>query len=78
MDDARCREFFSQPVNLYHRRYEALRAVFSEGRAHKEVAKAFGFEARSLRQLVYEFRERCREPAATSPFFASPGWDDRP
>ena len=28
MDDTPCREFFAQPTNPYHRRYEALRAVF--------------------------------------------------
>lgn len=78
MDDTRCREFFSQPVNLYHRRYEALRAVFVEGRSQKEVAELFGFEQSSLRQLVYEFREQCRNPPDVSPFFANSKLDDRP
>ena len=77
MDDTRYREFFSQPVNLYHRRYEALRAVFVEGRAQKSVAEVFGFEERSLRQLVYEFREQCRNPTDASPFFVSPRLDAR-
>ena len=44
MDDARLREFFSLPVNPYHRRYEALRAVLFEGQSQKEVAERFGFE----------------------------------
>jgi hypothetical protein len=71
MDDARCREFFSQPTHPYHRRYEALRAVFVEGRSQKEVAECFGFEHSSLRQLVYEFRQQRPTSADDSPFFAS-------
>jgi DNA-directed RNA polymerase specialized sigma24 family protein len=71
MDDTPCREFFSQPTNPYHRRYEALRAVFVEGRSLQEVAEQFGFEYGSLRQLVYEFRQHCRHPADASPFFES-------
>jgi predicted DNA-binding protein (UPF0251 family) len=78
MDDTRCRKFFCQPINLYQRRYEALRAVFVEGRSQKEVAEQFGFEQSSLRQLVYEFREQCREPTDVSPFFGNSRSDDRP
>jgi hypothetical protein len=69
MDDTRCREFFSQPTHPYHRRYEALRAIFLEGRTQREVADCFGFRYSSLRQLVYEFRQQS-DPAA-APFFAS-------
>ena len=71
MDDTPCREFFSRPTNRYHRRYEALRAVFLEGRSPQEVAEHFGFEPSSLRQLVYEFRQHCRNLADASPFFES-------
>ncbi len=71
MDDTACRAFFSQPANPYHRQYEALRAVFIEGRAPKLVAARFGLAHRSLRQLIYEFRRHCRHPADASPFFAS-------
>ena len=71
MDDARCREFFSQPTQTYHRRYEALRAIFIEGRSHQEVAEQFGFEPSTVGQLVCEFRKRCRQPGDASPFFAS-------
>ena len=52
MDDIRCREFFAQPTQPYHRQYEALRAVFLEGRSQKEVADQFGYTYDSLRQLV--------------------------
>ncbi|MSR59857.1 MAG: helix-turn-helix domain-containing protein [Planctomycetaceae bacterium] len=71
MDDARCREFFSLPTQPYHRRYEALRAVFSEGRSQKEVAEQFGFEHSTMRQLVYEFREHGCHSGDASPFFAN-------
>jgi hypothetical protein len=71
MDDTRCREFFSQPTQPYHRRYEALRAVFLEGRSQKEVADCFGFQYSSLRQLVYEFRQQGDPATASTPFFAS-------
>ena len=74
MDDAACREFFSQTTNPYQRRYEALRAVFVDGRSQKEVAEEFGYQYGSLRQLVYEFRQYCRNgsiPSEESPFFES-------
>ena len=69
MDDTSFREFFSTPTNPYHRRYEALRAVFVEGRSQKEVAKQFGYEYSTMRQLVYEFRQHCRNSGDASPFF---------
>jgi hypothetical protein len=71
MDDTPCREFFSQPTNPYHRRYEALRAVFVEERSPHEVAEHFGFEYSSLRQLICDFRQHCRGSADASPFFES-------
>jgi transposase len=71
MDDTADREYFTQPTQTYHRRYEALRAIIVEGRSQKEVADAFGFQYRSVRQLVYEFRQlRDAGRASTeSPFF---------
>jgi DNA-directed RNA polymerase specialized sigma24 family protein len=71
MDDSSCREFFSQPTNLYQRQYEALRAVFVEGRPPKDVAEQFGLACSSLRQLLYEFRQHCRQSGDGSPFFES-------
>jgi hypothetical protein len=71
MDDNACRHFFAQPVNPYQRRYEALRALFVDGGDPKDVAVRFGFAPRSLRQLVYEFRQHCRHSADTSPFFVN-------
>jgi len=38
MDDTAHQEFFTNPSQTYHRRYEALRAVFVEGRSQKDAA----------------------------------------
>jgi len=56
MDDAALRRFFMQPTQVYHRQYEALRAVVVDGRPQKEVAEEFGFQYHAFRQLLYEFR----------------------
>lgn len=45
-----------KPTNPFHRQYEALRAVFIEGRTQKDVAQEFGFQYSTLRQMVYDFR----------------------
>lgn len=76
MEDTTGREYFTQPTQTYHRRYEALRAVIVDGRSQKEVADTFGFQYRSVRQLVYEFR-RWRDSdreSAESPFFETSLW----
>ena len=74
-DDTRCRDFFTHPSGSLQRRYEALRAVFVERRPQKQVADQFGSTYGSLRQLVHEFRSRCRR-AASPPFFSpSPAGD---
>src|SRR5437867_12244515 len=78
IDDSAYRDFFVQPTNPYHRRYEALRAVFVDGRASKDVAEQFGMADSSLRQLLYEFRQHRRHSANGSPFFESRKWAGRP
>ena len=69
MDDSLCLDFFRQPTQSCHRRYEALRAVFVDGRPQKEVAEEFEFSYGSLRQWVRELRQHCRHPVVESPFF---------
>jgi hypothetical protein len=73
MDDTAVRRYFTQPTHIFHRQYEALRAVFVEGRSQKEVADELGFRYHSLRQLVYEFRHSfdASKAATESPFFAN-------
>ena len=78
MDDTPYREFFARPTHPYHRRYEALRAVFLDGRSQKDVAEHFGYRYSTLRQLVYEFRRQGRDSGDASPFFASRSADARP
>ena len=73
MDDTAFRHYFTQPMHPSHRRYEALRAVIVDGRSQKEAAEAFGFQHRTLRQMMYEFRRSFaaeRKPA--EPLFFKP------
>jgi transposase len=69
MDDSRCQDFFRQPTHAGHRRYEALRAVFVDGRSQKEVAEEFGAGYSSMRQWVYDLRHHCGNAGEESPFF---------
>jgi len=78
MDVNVCRDFFLQPTHPYQRHYEALRAVFVEGRSQKEVAELFGLAYSSMRQLVCAFRQHCRQADGTSPFFETSRSDARP
>ena len=71
MDDTPYREFFARPTHPDHRRYEALRAVFLDGRSQKDVAEHFGYRYSTLRQLVYEFRRQGRDSFEAPPFFES-------
>jgi len=56
MDDSGCRRFFLEPTETHHRRYEALRAFFVEGRQLPEIAQQFGYQESSLRSMVSRFR----------------------
>jgi len=67
-DDSRCRDFFLEPAETYHRQYEALRAYFVEERSLKEIAKHFGYQYSSLRSLVGRFRAQL-EAGETLPLF---------
>lgn len=73
MDDKACQEFFTLPSQTYQRQYEALRAVFVEGRSQKDVAEQFGFTYGTVRQLVCQFRSTLNDDPSTagSLFFAS-------
>jgi len=60
MDDARCREFFLEPRETYHRQYEALRAFFVEGRPLNEIAQQFGYQESSLSVMISNFRNQVK------------------
>jgi hypothetical protein len=59
MADTRCRNFFLQPTQTLHRRYEALRAFFVDHRPLLEIAQEYGYRYGSLRNLVARFRAQC-------------------
>jgi hypothetical protein len=77
MDEALCRRFFVEPNQTYHKQYEALRAVFVEGRSLKEVAEQFGYQYGSLRTIASRFGARLSAGEA-APFFRSLARDDPP
>ncbi len=60
MDDTLCHSFFRQPTQPLHRRYEALRAFFVDHQPLPEVARQYGYQYGSLRNLVADFRAQCR------------------
>jgi hypothetical protein len=70
MDDQPCRDFFLRPRSTSHRRYEALRAVFVEGRPSAEVAVRFGYKPAAFKVLISRFRHDIRGQAV--PPFSSP------
>ena len=47
MDNTRCRQFFLEPAETYHRQYEARRACFVEGRRLKDIAQQVGYQESS-------------------------------
>ncbi len=46
MDNTRCRQFFLEPAETYHRQYEALRACFVDGRRLQESPGSLGTKSR--------------------------------
>ena len=77
MDDAPCREFFVAPQQTFHRRYEALRAFFVEGRPLADIAAQFGYKADALKAMVSKFRSQ-RRSSQTPPFSFLTAADDLP
>ena len=72
MNDTGYRQFFlDADPTTYHRRYEALRAVFVDELPQNEVAARFGFTHGSMRQLVHGFRAAMRS-GSPPPFFKRP------
>ena len=70
MDDQPCRTYFLEPRSPFHRRYEALRAVFVEGRPSAEIAARFGYKPATFDVMVSRFRGQARR--GTVPPFSSP------
>jgi hypothetical protein len=70
MDDQPCRDYFLRPRSPSHRRYEALRAVFIDGRPVAEVAAHFGYKPTAFKVLISRFRHDVR--SQDGPPFSSP------
>jgi transposase len=64
MDDSTLRDYFLQPSCPSQRQYEALRAVFVDGRSQKDVAQRFGYSYGAFRLLVLQFRSAFSDDAA--------------
>jgi len=77
MEDIRCRRFFLEPAETYHRQYEALRAFFVEKRRLQEIAQQFDYQESYLRSLVCKFRAQVQTDDVR-PFLFNRKWDDLP
>lgn len=58
MNSKTCREFFLQPADPRHRRYEVLRSVFVDARPMKDVAQRFGVSYGTVRNWAGEFQSQ--------------------
>jgi helix-turn-helix protein len=77
VDDSSCLRYFLEPDDILHRRYEALRAYFIQRRPLREIATHFGYTYDTLRQVIHQFRSRCRS-GTPPPFSPHPSPDVRP
>jgi hypothetical protein len=69
--------FFLEPEPTFHRRYEALRAVFVDDEPLDRVAERFGYKPSALQSMISRFRADCRR-GVTPPFFFRTGAGDPP
>ena len=70
MEGGHASQFFLEPKETLHRRYEALRAVFVAGEPIARVAERFGYKLSALRSMASRFRVAWRRGVA--PPFSSP------
>ena len=64
-------DYFLNPEQAIHRRYEALRAVFLEEESLKDVAQRFDLTYGSIRNWTSDFR-RSRDAGDEPPFLFHP------
>jgi len=83
MDDTRCLQFFRQPSDTLHRRYELLRAFFVERIPAAQIAEQFGYRTATVYALVRDFRAQGQadhippfsfRPRADGPAPTTPRW----
>jgi hypothetical protein len=77
MEDRPCLQFFLDPQQTFHRRYEALRAIFVGGEPLVRVAERFGYKVAALKSIACRFRADWRR-GVTPPFFCKTLEDDLP
>lgn len=65
-------QFFSTPIHLTHKRYEALRAFCFEQKTASVVAKQYGYTQSSLYSLVRDFKETIKTTNVVDQFFIQP------
>jgi hypothetical protein len=58
MDGQPGRRFFLDPQLTFHRRYEALRAFFVEGRPVVEISATFGYKPTALNVMISQFNSQ--------------------
>lgn len=68
MNGLKYKDYFVRPVDVSHRRYEALRAVFVEEQPMKQVARRYEISYGTVRNWVSEFR-RGQDSGQSPPFF---------
>ena len=76
MDAVAYQQFFLDPDDSWHRRYEALRALFVDQRPPKHVAQDFGVSHGTLSNWASEFRAQ-RDSGARPPFSFNPNAADQ-
>jgi hypothetical protein len=76
MEGSDASRYFLEPKQTFHRRYEALRAIFVEAQPLESVAERFGYKVSALRSMASRFRadRRC---GTTPPFSSRTGAGDR-
>jgi transposase len=61
--------YFSSPVSVSQKQYEALRMYYVENRKAKEVAEKFGYSYRAFTSLITDFNARVKQDEFKEPFF---------
>lgn len=76
MEGNLAKQFFLEPAQTFHRRYEALRAVFLEDQPLEQVAERFGYTLSAFRSMASRFRSD-RRRGVIPPFSSRTGAGDR-
>lgn len=63
------KQFFTNPNNIVHKKYEALRAFYVDNKSAYEVAKMFGYTLNSIYSLTREFTDIFKNTATEEYFF---------